>query len=163
MIDKTDAGGDSYFLETNSLGKLTNLLDTRPLAVARCLDHGRDLGDAANLRIAVRIHLCRAIPGTTFSRFTDDPTEGDDQNYDSVICTVCAQLHFSPLGPLGIAAFAFVFPRQFIKRRLVASGLVAILWHVEFFALVIFDVDTMLGSRAVPFSINAARFHRGRI
>ena len=79
MIDKTDAGGDAYFLETHSLGKLTNLLDTGPLAVARCLDHGRDLGDAANLRIvvfagrvvdAVRIHLCGAIPGTTFSRFT---------------------------------------------------------------------------------------------
>ena len=79
MIDKTDAGGDAYFLETHSLGKLTNLLDTRPLAVARCLDHGRGLGDAANFRIvvftrrvvdAVWIHLCRAIPGTTFSRFT---------------------------------------------------------------------------------------------
>ena len=53
MIDKTDAGGDAYFLETHSLGKLTNLLDTGPLAVARCLDHGRDLGDAANLRIVV--------------------------------------------------------------------------------------------------------------
>ena len=73
MIDKTDAGGDAYFLETHSLGKLTNLLDTRPLAVARCLDHGRNLGDAANLRIfvftgrvvdALRIYLCGAIPGT---------------------------------------------------------------------------------------------------
>jgi hypothetical protein len=53
VIDETDAGGDAYFLEAHSLGKLTNLLDTRPLAVARCLDHGRDLGDAANLRIVV--------------------------------------------------------------------------------------------------------------
>ena len=79
MIDKTDARGDAYFLETHSLGKLTNLLDTRPLAVARRLDHSRDLGDAADLRIvvfagrvvdAIRIHLCGAIPGTTFSRFT---------------------------------------------------------------------------------------------
>ena len=79
MIDKTNAGSDAYFLETHSLGKLTNLLDTRPLAVARCLDHGRDLGDTANLRIVVftgrvvdtvRIHLCGAISGTTFSRFT---------------------------------------------------------------------------------------------
>ena len=78
MIDKTDAGGDAYFLEAHSLGKLTNLLDARPLAVALSLDHGRDLGDAANFRIvvfadrsvdAVRIHLGGAIAGTTFSRF----------------------------------------------------------------------------------------------
>ena len=79
MIDKTDAGGDAYSFEIHPLGKLTNLLDAGPLAVARCLDHSRDLGDAANLRIvvftdrlvdAVGIHLCGAIPRTTFSRFT---------------------------------------------------------------------------------------------
>ncbi len=48
VIDKTNAGRDAYFLKTHSLGKLTNLLDARPLAVARCLDHGRDLGNAPN-------------------------------------------------------------------------------------------------------------------
>ena len=56
-----------------------------------------------------------------------------------------------------------VFPRQLIKRWLVPSGLITILWYVEFFALVILDVDTMLSSRAVPFSIDAARFHKRTI
>jgi hypothetical protein len=78
VIDKTNAGSDAYFLETHSLGKLTNLLDARPLAVARCLDHSGDLGNAPNPRIvvftgrimdAVGIYLCGAIPRTTFSRF----------------------------------------------------------------------------------------------
>jgi hypothetical protein len=65
--------------------------------------------------------------------------------------------------PLGIVASALVFPRQLIKRRLVAMGAVAIFWNVEFLALVVFDPSTMLIAPAVSFSINSARFHKPRI
>jgi hypothetical protein len=44
---------------------------------------------------------------------------------------------------------------------LVASFPIAILWQVKLLVLVIFDAGAVLVAPAVPFSIEAARFHKG--
>ena len=62
--------------------------------------------------------------------------------------------------PLGIVICALVFPWQLIKRRQVATGAVAIFWHVKFLVLVVFDVYAILIAPAPSFSINATRFHK---
>ena len=56
---------------------------------------------------------------------------------------------------LGIVR-CLIFPRQFVKGRLVASCPVAILRNVELLMLVIFDAHTVLIAPAVTLSINAA-------
>ena len=52
-----------------------------------------------------------------------------------------------------------VLPRQFIEGWLVASFSVAIFGYIEFLVLVIFDVGTVLVAPAVPFAVDATRFH----
>ncbi len=66
---------------------------------------------------------------------------------------------FSPLGPLSIIVRALFFPWQLIKWRPVASGTVAIFWHVKLLVLVVFDAGAILIAPAFSFSINPARFH----
>ena len=65
----------------------------------------------------------------------------------------------APRGLLGIVS-SLISPRQFIEGRLVASFPIAILWQVKLLVLVIFDAGAVLVAPAVPFSIEAARFHR---
>ena len=59
--------------------------------------------------------------------------------------------------------FDLVFPRQLIKRRLVATGSVTIFRHVELLMLVVFDSNTMLSAPAVAFSIDPMCVHMCRI
>src|SRR4249920_3247620 len=75
---------------------------------------------------------------------------------------MCITMALAPRGLLGIVS-SFISPRQFIEGRLVASFPIAILWQVKLLVLVIFDAGAVLVAPAVPFSIEAARFHRGRI
>ena len=60
---------------------------------------------------------------------------------------------------LGIVDSALVFPRQLIKRRLIATSAITIFCHVEFLMLVIFHADTVLSAPAISFSVEAMRFH----
>jgi hypothetical protein len=64
------------------------------------------------------------------------------------------------LGPLRIVR-GLIFPRQFIEWWLITSCPVAILWHVEFLAFVIFDVGTVLIAPAITFSIEPTRYRLG--
>jgi len=73
------------------------------------------------------------------------------------------------LSPAGYRAdgftslFNLIFPRQLIKRRLVATSAVTIFRYVEHLMLVVFDPNTMLSAPAVAFSINPTCFHIRRI
>jgi hypothetical protein len=58
---------------------------------------------------------------------------------------------------------SLISPRQFIERGLVASFPITILRQVKFLVLVIFDAGAVLIAPSVPFSIDATRFHKGRI
>jgi hypothetical protein len=75
---------------------------------------------------------------------------GSSSHMPSVQRSVCRQL--------GVVR-CLIFPRQFVKGRLVASCPVAILRNVELLMLVIFDAHTVLIAPAVTLSINAARVH----
>ena len=72
---------------------------------------------------------------------------GSSSHMPSVQRAVCLQL--------GVVR-CLIFPRQFVKGRLVASCPVAILRNVELLMLVIFDAHTVLIAPAVTLSINAA-------
>jgi hypothetical protein len=73
---------------------------------------------------------------------------------------MCITMALAPRGLLGIVS-SFISPRQFIEGRLVASFPIAILWLVKLLVLVIFDAGAVLVAPAVPFSIDATRFHKG--
>jgi hypothetical protein len=64
--------------------------------------------------------------------------------------------------PLSIVS-SLISPRQFIEGRLVASFPITILWQVKLLVLVIFNAGAVLVAPAVPFSIEAARFHKGSL
>ena len=53
-----------------------------------------------------------------------------------------------------------VFPRQLLKRRLIATSAATIFCKVEFLMLVIFHADTVLRAPAISFSVDAMRCHR---
>jgi hypothetical protein len=58
------------------------------------------------------------------------------------------------------ALFDFVFPRQLIKRRLVATSAVTIFRYVDLLMfIVVFDPNTMLSAPAVAFSVNPTCLH----
>ena len=66
-------------------------------------------------------------------------------------------------GPSGVVVSVLVFPRQLIKRRLIATSAIAIFCHVEFLMLVVFHAGTVLRAPAISFSVDAVRFHSDRI
>jgi hypothetical protein len=70
-----------------------------------------------------------------------------------------AFIHLSVLLLLG----AFIFPRELVEGRLIATGTIAVLGQVEFLAFVVFDTHAVLVAPAVALSIEAARFHAATI
>ena len=64
---------------------------------------------------------------------------------------------------LDVVVSSLVFPWQFIERWLIATSAVAIFCYVEFLMLVIFHAGTVLSAPAISFSVDAMRFHKGRI
>jgi hypothetical protein len=103
--------------------------------------------------------LCAVAAPVLETAYAEEIDFGKIDKFESLATVITSAGRFSPLGPLGIVVSALVFPRQFIKRRLVTTGAIAIFWHVKLLVLVVFDVGAILIAPAFSFSINSARFH----
>ena len=104
--------------------------------------------------------LCAVAAPVLETAYAEEIDFGKIDKFESLATVITSAGRFSLLGPLGIVVSALVFPRQFIKRRLVTTGAIAIFWHVKLLVLVVFDAGAILIAPAFSFSINPARFHQ---